>query len=131
MNIAQIKPMKFLLPGIFLLALGLGNLSVGAFKGRQYEEVLAELSVMEPTSELVNASPLSRVQLAKTTADRLSERQRKARARRDLYELVSFGGKVLVSISVVLLACGLLLHYRRIIRSRRELALFHSPVDIS
>lgn len=102
---------RFLLPGFFLLLLGLGNIGVGHFKGAQYEQVLAELSEPHATVDLVNASPLRRIELARQSVNRLSLRRSKAKARRDFYQLVTFGGKAFVILSSVLLFAGLGFRY--------------------
>lgn len=98
--------------------LGIGNLSVGFFKGQQYERVLQELAGLEPTPGLVNASPLRRIQLAKQTANRTYQRQQKAQARLDLYRLVTFGGKVFVTLSIIFLFSGSLVRYFQYLRNR-------------
>ena len=103
--------LRLLVPGIFLLLLGVGNLSVGVFKGQEYQSVLDELSSIQPSPGMENTSPLRRIRLAKKAADRRYERLDKARARRDFYHLVLFGGKVFVGISVILLFAGGGLHY--------------------
>ena len=105
------NPMKYVLPGLFLLALGLGNLSVGHFKRLQYEEVLQELSTLELSPKLDNSSPLARIQVAHTTATRVYQRKAKARARRDFYELVLFGGKLFLLLGSVSLCLGAVLHW--------------------
>lgn len=103
------KPITFILPGIFLLILGIGNLIVGHFKGSQYEKVLLELSVEKSgTALLNNASPMRRIQYEKTTTNRLDERQNKARARKDFYILVSLGGKLFVGLALLLFSIGLI-----------------------
>jgi len=106
------RPMKFFLPGIFLLVLGIGNISVGTFKRQQYSSVLKELSVRESTTELVNVSPLRRIQLAKQNANRNYERIGHARARRDFYGLVTFGGEVFIGLSAVFLLISILLRLK-------------------
>ncbi len=114
------KPMKLLLPGIFLLVLGIGNISVGTFKGAQYQQVLNELSVMERTQDNIQPSPLARFQLSGESAVRADQRLRKARARRDFYELVTFGGKGFVCFSLVLLVLAGLFHYSELTRRSRS-----------
>lgn len=109
---------KFVLPGIFLLLLGIGNIAVGHYKGEQYNQVLEELSEPHPSANLVNASPLRRIEFVRHSANRLSQRQSKARARRDFYQLVTFGGKSFVGLSIVLLFSGLCVRY--IERSRPQ-----------
>lgn len=97
------------MPGIFLLILGIGNLSVGLYKGSQYEDVLLELSAEKSgTALLSNASPMRRIQYEKTTTNRLDERQNKAKARKDFYTLVSLGGKLFIALAFVLFSIGLL-----------------------
>jgi hypothetical protein len=99
--------MKFVVPGIFLLILGIGNISVGTFKGDQYEQVLADLSAQEPTIGAADASPLRRIQLATQAASRLYQRQEKAQAKLDFYNLVATGGQVFVALSLIFFAAGL------------------------
>jgi hypothetical protein len=107
---SQLKPMKLILPGLFLFVLGIGNIGVGTFKGLQYQQVLQELTELEPTPGLENASTLRRVQLAEEVASRHYERLSMARGRRDFYDLVEYGGKVFVGVSLVLLLGGALVY---------------------
>lgn len=102
------KPAKFLLPGLFLFALGLGNITVGHFKSAQYEDVVSVLESTEPTPMLANVSALRRIQLAKVNADRLYVRRSTALARQDFYTLVVFGGKAFLALSFPFLLAGLL-----------------------
>ncbi len=97
------RPMKFLLPGLFLLVLGLGNILVGSFKEHQYLEVYQELSVLEPAPDTARNSALGRIHTAKQTNDRFYRRQAEASDRRTLYRLVHFGGRVFVTLSALLL----------------------------
>lgn len=120
MDFSQIKPIKLIVPGLFLLVLGIGNISVGIFKGNQYDLVLEELAHHKPSPALVNASPLRRIQVARTTASRIHQRQQKAGARRHFYRLVTFGGKVFVSLSIIFLLLALLLTYTRFTRSEKN-----------
>ena len=113
------KPMKFFLPGVFLLVLGAGNITVGEFKGRQYEQVLEELSGLQLPPQLINVSPLRRIQMESET-DRLFQRQKNAEARRDFYKLVSFGGRVFIAMSVVLLSLGAVFSYFHFMNSRKQ-----------
>lgn len=104
---------RFLVPGIFLLLLGLGNIGVGTYKGAEYEQVLEELSEIDSSSHLINASALKRIQLAKTNTHRSEQLRQKASARRDFYNLVVFGGKFMLSIStIVLLMAAVVAFYR-------------------
>ena len=103
------KPAKFLLPGLFLFVLGLGNITVGVFKSAQYDEVIQGLESTEPTPLLSNASALRRIQLAKMSADRLYLRQSTALARKDFYTLVEFGGKAFLALSLPFLLAGILI----------------------
>lgn len=105
----RIKPEKFLLPGLFLLILGLGNIAVGEYRSQQYDGVVMDLSVLEATAEASFISPLKRIQQSKETPDRLYQRQKSARAKRDLYEIVIFGGQIILGMSIVLLVPGALI----------------------
>lgn len=105
MGILNKKSAQFVLPGIFLLILGLGNIGVGTFKEEQYDEVLAELS--EPSqSQSIEMTPLKRIQSSEQIAVRAYQRKKAALGRRDFYRLVAFGGRGMVVISLVLLLAG-------------------------
>jgi hypothetical protein len=91
-----------LLPGIFLLSLGIGNIAVGWYKAEQYEQVLIELSDTR-SPPLINASPLRRIQLANKTLQRSYQRQVKSQARLDFYRLVTYGGEIFVCISLLVI----------------------------
>jgi hypothetical protein len=117
----MIKPVKLILPGVFLLTLGAGNFGVGSFKGREYHQVLEDLSVLESSAIIQNASPMRRIQLAKVSADRLSARLAKAQHRRDFYNLVEFGGKCIIALSFALLLPGLILTFRSRTQVAKEL----------
>lgn len=114
--VSHSKLARLLVPGIILLVLGIGNISVGVYKGRQYQRVVDELSTQQPLPELVNASSFARIQFTKDKQTRLYERSTKARSRRDFYELVEFGGKVFLGLSLTILTFGFLsaLWYRSI-----------------
>ncbi len=105
--------MKLLLPGVFLLVLGIGNVSVGAMKQNQYQGVLKELAVRAPETQLINASPLRRIQLAKLTATRNYERIKHARSREDFYAIVVLGGKAFISISLLLFFSAAVIRLKR------------------
>lgn len=109
----NLRPAQFLMPGLMLLIIGIGNSSVGYYKQDQYEVVIAELAELPSTPGLVHASPLQRIQLAKVTADRRYERLNIARGRRDFYRLVNFGGQVFIGVSLVLFALGASLSLRQ------------------
>ena len=110
---------KFLLPGMFLFLLGVGNIGVGLYKGAQYQEVLKELAETQSSPKLTPASPLLRLEYTKQTVTRLYQRQSKAKARKDFYELVTFGGKVFVMLSLVLILASMMVRY-----------LEHRPVNV-
>lgn len=115
-----IRAVSALIPGVFLLLLGLGNIVVGTYKGNEYEEVLLELdraSGTESTDVLINASPLRRVQLSRQARERIYQRQRHAQARRDFYRLVVAGGNVFVLLSTLCLFTAAIL---RILEQRRR-----------
>ncbi|MCC6220318.1 MAG: hypothetical protein IT291_03645 [Deltaproteobacteria bacterium] len=94
--------------GAFLLLLGLGNLSIGYYKGLEYESMLKNLSSAEAASEVTNAFPLRRVQQTKTTRDLLYARREKAQARIELYNLVKTGGKIFLLLGTLLIAIAFL-----------------------
>jgi len=99
---SEFSSAKLWVPAIFLLVLGFGNISVGSFKVEQYQQVLAELSSLPSAPKLSNASPLSRIQVADKVADRRYQRQKKAKARLEYYNLVIFGGQIFVGAGVLL-----------------------------
>jgi hypothetical protein len=109
------KPMKLLLPALFLLTLGLGNIAVGSYKQAQFELVLRELSATKALPEQMHISPLLRIQISKPATERLYQRQQKARGRCDFYRLVVLGGKLFLLLSGALLigAVSLQLTHRR------------------
>ena len=104
------KPMKFLLPAIFLFTLGVGNIIVGSYKEWQYKQVYDELTELKPSPAL--SSTLSRLQTTKQTSDRHLRRQLEANERRNLYRLVSFGGKSFIALSIVLFSFATYAEYR-------------------
>ncbi len=105
----KVRPMTFLLPGLFLLLLGVGNIVVGNYKVEQYKQVVANLGTLELPPVLQKASPLRRIQLAKLTESRTYQRRKTAVARLDFYHLVSFGGQVFASLSLPFLLIGVLI----------------------
>lgn len=107
----SLRPAHFFLPAFFLLALGLGNIGVGSYKMEEYEQVAKELALLEPSQGLVHASPLQRIQLASDNADRILLRQRHVNARKEYYRLVSFGGKLLLYLGLLLLSVGTVLTF--------------------
>ena len=109
----RFRAIKLLVPGLFLLILGLGNLFVGLYKAAEYRAVLADLN---PTAAneapvLVNVSPLRRIQMAKVAETRSYQRRNKAQGRYDFYRLVVFGGQAFISVSVMLLLGSATLRY--------------------
>ncbi len=113
---ARTRIMRFVVPGIFLFVLGVGNILVGTFKGNQYEQVLAELASAGELPALADASPLRRIQLATQTVSRLYQRQDKARAKLDFYRLVASGGRVFVALSFIFLLIGLVRYIKGLSR---------------
>jgi hypothetical protein len=101
---------KLLLPGIFLFILGIGNVIVGHYKSQEYERVLSELAPSVPPRAILNVPPMQRMQMERERATRLDERRSKAQARRDFYQLVSFGGKGFMGLSALLIGCGICMH---------------------
>ena len=98
-----------LIPGIFMAVLGIGNILLGSFKYEQYEEVLltnqAELlnSNFQQTNNFSKLSPLQKLKNTENSSSRLLALVRKAEARRDLYSLVIYGGKVFLIFSILLI----------------------------
>ncbi len=87
-----------ILPGLFLLVLGVGNLAVGMLKEEQYQEVIDELSVEEAVR--AENGPTIRPELVtEENSKRSQQRRMKAVARLDFYRLVGFGGKVFIALS--------------------------------
>lgn len=103
----KIRKYKYstLLLGIFSACLGLGNIIVGTHKGQQYEGVYNEIAALAPNSPefLANNSPLTKLKYSHQHLDRIKEKQKKAMKRRDLYRTVTFGGKTLLSIGLILI----------------------------
>ena len=111
----EIRPTKFLIPGVFLIILGLGNIAAGISKVHQHELVLKELEIQQPlASNIENSSPLRRLQLAEQTAQRIIQRQTEAEDRKAFYNLVAFGGKVFTAIGTILiLLSGVICLYKK------------------
>ncbi len=106
-----LKPAKFLLPGIFLLILGVGNVLVGGNKVAQYRSVIQDLTALgESYSGASGTTSLERIQQAKRATDRHVQLEHRARARTEFYLLVTFGGKVLVGIGIIFVMVGTLIH---------------------
>jgi len=120
------KPMQLLLPGIFLLILGVGNLAVGTFKGEQYAKVMRELSTPDIGFTLTRSSPLKRLAEAPERISPSLLRRKKAQARLEFYELVSIGGRILVLLSAPFLLIGIIIrgkevsHLARALRKERR-----------
>ncbi len=105
----SVRPMKFFLPAVFLLVLGLGNITVGYYKEWQYRQVYEELNELEPNSKM--SSALGRIQAVPQTKDRREQRQLEATERRNLYQMVGFGGKALVFVSLLLFSAAAIARY--------------------
>lgn len=100
-------PYRFLVPGLFLFVLGVGNIVVGVMKTSQYEEVLQELAVLEPSSVVTDDSPLARIHSADHA--RFSGRRQQAKISLDFYRFVVTGGKFFLLLSTLLIAVAALL----------------------
>lgn len=99
---------RLLLPGLILLVLGLGNLAVGTFKKAEYERELAKLVTLSPLVEAKKLTPLARLALMKTEAisdqpNPLIDAHAKATQRKQFYQLITYGGKLLLGISLLFL----------------------------
>ena len=102
------RPAFFFVPGVFLMALGLGNFIVGTLKLTQYQEVTQELKAIHPSEAMFHLSPLRRLQLVNDSEYRLFQRKQYADSRKDFYRLIKFGGKIFMAVAVPFLLIGLL-----------------------
>ena len=109
----KISPIKFILPGLFLLVLGAGNIYIGSSKVNEYQNVLIELEKQQP-SNFKNTSPLKRLRLAEQSTDRIFQRIGEAKDRISFYTLVVFGGKCFFAIGVVLLLISLFVKKKKL-----------------
>jgi hypothetical protein len=98
----QLRPMKLLLPAAFLLILGLGNIAVGIQKRVVYQEVINELTELRPTEALTPTSPLIKFQQELQSADRNTQLRKHAEDRRDFYDLIAYGGYLILLLSLIL-----------------------------
>lgn len=98
---ASNKIFHFLVPALFLLALGMGNMIVGHYKYQQYTEIMIDLDKKEIKEEPKNLSPLQKLRFASDSSPKLLALKQKAEARRDFYQLVSFSGKIFLAISAL------------------------------
>ena len=95
------------MPGLFLLFLGAGNILVGDLKTKQYQEVLVELEAVEEPLPLENSGILTQIQNKRDDTKKISKSRIKALGRIDLYRLVTFGGKTMLTLGGLLLFTGL------------------------
>ena len=96
------RPVTFWLPGVFLFVLGLGNVVVGVMKAEQFDQVLRELVSAKQYKEEVSSSPLMRMQLARKLSDKLFDEYSTYQERKRFYQTVAFGGKVVMSLSLIM-----------------------------
>ncbi len=104
---------NFVAPALFLLCLGTGNLWVGSYRAAQHREILAELTEVQLLPDVVNTSPLMRIQLTEFSNEKLRQKYNKALSRLNFYRLVENGGKVLVLCGMFVSLAGLLIAIRR------------------
>lgn len=97
----EIKPIKFLIPAIFLFVLGIGNIAVGSIKQAQFIQAYNELAELAPIDQEIESSALNRIQSIKQTKERHIEKKLEAKERNHFYGLVAYGGKVFVGISLI------------------------------
>ena len=116
----SLKSSYFLVPALFLLFLGSGNILVGTFKARQYQEVYDELIVLQPARDTAISSALARIQAVNKSPDRHHQRQTEANERRNLYRLVVFGGKLFVYFGLFLFCIGATLRYAQSLQLTRR-----------
>ena len=99
--------------------LGIGNILLGSFKYEQYQDTLKENTLLIDDSSLMDESkpeekdlsPLRRLKYTDHQSSRILALIRKAEARRDLYSLVIYGGKIFLLISSFLLTGALIKRY--------------------
>ena len=106
------KPATFLLPGAFLVALGLGNIAVGKIRAEEHSEVIAELSSLPPVPAIVESSPLMRIQLTELSEEGLRQRLATAQQRLAFYRLVENGGQIFFGLGLVFMAVAWLIGRR-------------------
>lgn len=99
---SSFRPMKLLLPAVFLLILGLGNIGVGIQKRDQYQEVIEELTELRPTEALTPTSPLIKFQQELQSADRNTQYRKQAEDRKEFYSLIAYGGFLILLLSALL-----------------------------
>jgi hypothetical protein len=98
----------FLLPFLFTLILGLGNLVIGKYKTIQYAEVLSEISGSSDPDTITalsteDMSPMQRLKYSGDKTAKVYAMIRKAERRRDMYQMVTYGGKIFLAFSVFIL----------------------------
>lgn len=108
-----ISSAKFIIPCFFLLALGIGNITVGTFKYEQYDEIIKDLE-SRPANISVNDtfSPLQRLKSTIDTPPRSLAHEKKAQARKDFYQLVLFGGRVFLAMGGIYFIAFMLNKFR-------------------
>jgi hypothetical protein len=110
---ATISSARFLVPCFFLLALGIGNITVGTFKYEQYDEIIKDLESRPPSNSVEDTvSPLQRLKSTIDTPPRSLAHEKKAQARKDFYQLVLFGGRVFLAMGGIYFIAFLLNKFR-------------------
>lgn len=99
---------RLLLPGCIFLLLGFGNVAVGSYKRAEYERELQKLKVLSPSVEAKQLPPLERLALMKEEAlseqpDPIVDAYAKAIQRKQFYQLITYGGQLLLGLSLLLL----------------------------
>lgn len=102
-----------------MAVLGIGNILLGSFKYEQYQNTLEENTQIIDDASLYadskadqkDLSPLQRLKSTDHQSSRILALIRKAEARRDLYSLVIYGGKVFLLISSFLLTGAVIKRY--------------------
>lgn len=95
-----------ILPGIFMLLLGVGNLIVGELKLGQYDQTMAELQALRPTPGPEIDGVLADSPVGERSSDRVLQRIQELKQRRDFYRVVSLGGQLFMLMSVIMFAVG-------------------------
>jgi hypothetical protein len=98
---------------LFLVALGVGNWTVGSMKAREYLQVSRALEDLEPHADIPAVSTVFRVARAASRQSRTLERYNQAKRRLEFYSFVARGGVMLCEAGLVCALIGMLSLVRR------------------
>ena len=111
------KATKYLVPGVFLLTLGLGNIVVGQYKSSQYQEILAEISAQDEIRNQVTAeitSSFRRLKMSSPAQEKLNQKIKSSKQRLSFYQLVKLGGVFFIMLSCIFLALAHIVYQRQL-----------------